>query len=176
MLSKNNVSLCVPTKEDAQKWYEWVNNIETQSYLGSMYGKIITLESELDYYDFFRKKEDLRTFSIYLNQEKKVIGNISLMWIDFQNRKAEMWIAILDKNSRGKWYGTDAVKLIVEFGFRVLGLNKINLRVIWFNDRAKAVYEKVWFKEVWRLREESFRNGKFHDDIYMEIFARDFIK
>jgi len=38
-----------------------------------MYGKIITLESELEYYDFFRKKDDLRTFSIYSNMDKKVI-------------------------------------------------------------------------------------------------------
>ena len=123
MLSKDKVSLVVPIKDDIQSWYEWVNDIETQSYLGSMYGNIITLEDESDYYDHIRKKENLRTFSIYLNEEKKVIGNVSLMWIDFQNRKAEMWIAILDKNSRGNWYGTDAVKLIVEFGFRVLGLN-----------------------------------------------------
>jgi len=33
VLSKDKISLVVPTREDAQKWYEGINDIETQSYL-----------------------------------------------------------------------------------------------------------------------------------------------
>jgi len=43
-------------KEDTKLWYAWVNNIETQGYLGSMYGEIISLEAEEKYYERHRHK------------------------------------------------------------------------------------------------------------------------
>lgn len=174
ILSTDKVSLVAPAKEDIEAWYKGVNDIETQSYLGSMYGVVLTLEDEQDYYESLRANKKWRTFSIFVNNTEKIIWNVSLMWIDFQNRKAEMWIAILDPETRGKWYGTDSVKLILDFAFNVLSLNKVNLRVIDFNERAKTVYEKIWFKECGRLKEEEYRNGKAYDTIFMEIFWRDY--
>ncbi len=175
ILEWKNISFVVPEKQDIELWYKWINDFETQSYLGSMYGNIIFKEDEEEYYEIVRKDKTNKLFMIYVNDDKKVIWNINLFKLDFFNRKAELWVAIFDKNSREKWYGTESIKLILKYWFEVLWLNKINLRFIEFNKRAQKVYEKVWFKECWRLKQESFRNWKFYDDIYMEIFARDFL-
>ena len=174
VLTWKTVSLVVPEKEDIKMWYKWTNDIETQSLLGSMYWKVIHLENEEDYYEIIRKSNDRRFFMIYVNSLKKVIWNIDLIWVDFQNRKATLWIVIFDKENREKGYWTESIKLILKYAFEVVWLNKVNLRFIDFNKRAESVYKKLWFKEVWRLKEESFRWWKFHDDIFMEIFARDF--
>ena len=170
------ISLVVPEKEDIKLWYVWVNDIETQSYLGSMYGEIITIEDEEEYYDSIRKDTSIKLFCIYTEESKKVIWNVSLMWIDYKNRKAELWIAIFDKEQQNKWYGTESIKLMLKYAFEVLWLNKVNLRFVEFNKRAQKVYEKIWFKQVGRLTKEIFVWWKYYDDILMEIFAEDFIK
>jgi len=175
VLTWEKVSLVVPEKEDTKLWYAWVNDIETQSYLGSMYGEIISLEEEEKYYDDIIKDINTKLFCIYTEEFKKVIWNISLMWVDYKNRKAELWIAIFNKKQQNKWYGTESIKLMLKYAFEVLWLNKVNLRFIEFNKRAQAVYEKIWFKEVGRLKEEECRWTKYYDTILMEIFSRDFL-
>jgi len=174
VLSWEKISLVVPEKEDTKLWYAWVNDIETQSYLGSMYGEIISLEAEEKYYDDIMKDTSTKLFCIYTEEIEKVIWNISLMWVDYKNRKAELWIAIFDKEQQNKWYGTESIKLILKYAFEVLWLNKVNLKFVKFNKRAQKVYEKIWFKECWRLKQESFVWWKYYDDIIMEIFAKDF--
>jgi len=168
------VSLVVPEKIDAEVWYKWINDIETQSFLGSMYWEIITLEDEQEYYEHIRKDKNTKLFSIFVNDINLVVWNISLMEIDLINRKCELWISIFDKEYREKWLWTESIKLILNYAFKVLWLNKVNLRYVDFNRRAWAVYEKIWFNECWRLKEEAFRNWKLYDDIYMEIFSRDY--
>ena len=49
-----------------------------------------------------------------------------------------------------------------------------------FNERAIACYKKVGFKEIGRRRQGYFLNGKYHDEIFMDIlkdeFKEDYIK
>ena len=43
-----------------------------------------------------------------------------------------------------------------------------------FNDRAIACYKKVGFKEFGRRRKSYYLNGKYYDDVYMDILAEEF--
>ena len=43
-----------------------------------------------------------------------------------------------------------------------------------FNERALKCYKKCGFKEVGRLRETAFVNGKYYDKIYMDILSNEF--
>ncbi|MCD5382598.1 GNAT family N-acetyltransferase [Candidatus Gracilibacteria bacterium] len=176
VLSSKNISLVVPEKQDIKLWYQGVNNIETQKYLGSMFGQVISLEAEEDYFNKLKNDQSIRQFCIYVKPKSKIIGNISLMEIDFQNRKANFGIAIFDEKSRGKGYGTESIKLILEYAFEVLGLNKINLGFIEFNERARAVYEKIGFKYAGTLKQDFYQGGKYYDHILMEIFFDNFKK
>lgn len=45
-----------------------------------------------------------------------------------------------------------------------------------FNERAINCYKKVGFKELGRRRECYFLNGKYYDDVYMDILANEFKK
>lgn len=53
-------------------------------------------------------------------------------------------------------------------------MNNIMLNVKSFNERAIACYKKVGFKEFGRRRESYFLNGKYYDDIQMDILSREF--
>lgn len=105
-----------------------------------------------------RKKrgENALVFSLLERSSGDFIGNIELM--DVQGREAELGIAITAaKQERG--YGTEAIRRLLEYGFRELGLDRVALKAFAFNARAIHVYEKCGFREYRRTEEE----------VYMEV-------
>ena len=61
------------------------------------------------------------------------------------------------------------MKLLLEYGFNTLNLNRIDLKVNDFNSRAIKCYQKIGFIEEGRMRQSCFRNGKYHDQIIMSV-------
>ncbi|WP_274425190.1 GNAT family N-acetyltransferase [Chelativorans sp. YIM 93263] len=76
----------------------------------------------------------------------QLVGEVVLNDIDWSNRSSSFRIAIWDPVERDKGYGTEATSLLVAFGFRELGLNRIELEVYAFNPQAQKAYEKVGFR------------------------------
>lgn len=113
-------------------------------------------------------------FAIVLLENDKLIGNCGLMNIDQTNRKATIGIFIGDKEEQNKGYGTEVIKLLLDYGFNYLNLHNINLGLMEFNKRALACYKKCGFKEYGRRRKCNFVNGKYYDTIYMDILAEEF--
>ncbi|PQZ93721.1 hypothetical protein CQ018_08690 [Arthrobacter sp. MYb227] len=69
----------------------------------------------------------------------------------------------------GKDYGTDAVRTAIDYGFHQMGLNRIELRVWAFDNRARKAYSNSGFTEDGRLREVTYFNGTHHDAIVMSV-------
>ena len=112
-----------------------------------------------------------------------MIGTVSLENINYINRSAKLGIFIGEEKHRGKGIGKEAIQLILDYGFHYLNLNSIQLSVFAFNERAIACYKKCGFKEVGRLREayylngkyyEYYLNGKYYDKILMDILKSEF--
>lgn len=89
--------------------------------------------------------------------------------IDWGNRAAELGIVIGETGYLGKGYGTEAIELLLVYGFRELNLHRMFLRVFDFNQRAIRSYRKCGFIEEGRLREAFLRDGVYHDIILMSI-------
>ena len=151
--------------EDAETYVNWLNSRGVSDNLG-MTASVVRIPGEKEYIE--SKKSSDYDFSIVLNDDT-LIGNISLMDVNLISRKATLGIFIGDEDNRSKGYGTEAMKLLVEYGFNILGLHNIDLKVFSFNERAIKAYEKVGFKEYGRRHESYFLDGKYHDEISMEI-------
>lgn len=176
VISWNRVSLVVPEKYDIDLWYKWINDTEIQSFLWPVFWSIISKKSEEDFFESLNKDNKTLTFSIYSEELNKSIWNISLNSIDYKNNHSELWIAIFDKDNQNKGYWTEAIKLILKYAFEILWLNKVYLRYISNNSRAKEVYEKCWFTEVWRMKNHEYRFWEYYDDVIMEIFGDEYIE
>ena len=167
----DRIYLSPRSTEDAEKFTEWLNDFQTTDYLGRS-NKIMTLEAEKKYLE-----EDINSeamFAIITLDDNKLIGAISLEKIDHINRRATLGIFIGDKDYRNNGYGTEAIRLILEYGFKYLNLNNIKLDLMSFNERALACYKKCGFKEYGRRRNSAFVNGKYYDTISMDILAEEF--
>ena len=169
----DNIYLSPPStaEEVIEKFTEWLNDFETTDYTGRS-AQLTTLEGERKW--FQNPKEGDYILSIVRLEDDKLIGTIGLHNIDHINRRATLGIFIGDKSVRNKGIGTEAIRLILEYGFKYLNLNNINLDVMEFNERAIACYKKCGFKEYGRRRKSEFVCGKYYDRISMDILAEEF--
>ena len=133
----------------------------------------MTLEAEKEWIDKTLKNNDLN-FAIVNLEKDELIGNCGFANISYQNRIGTVGIFIGDESNRSNGYGTETLKLLLDYGFNYLNLNNIMLTVKSFNERAIKCYEKVGFKEFGRRRESYFLNGKYYDDVHMDILASEF--
>lgn len=113
---------------------------------------------------------------ICLQESDKVIGDLAIVDIDHQNRNGSFRIAITDENYTSNGYGTEALKLIIDYMFNTLNLRRIAINVYAFNARAIRAYEKLGFQKEGILKEELYFNGEYHDNILMALFKRDYYK
>lgn len=151
----------------------WFNDLELTAYIGQT-GMSYTLAQEREWFANQNKNENEKTFAIIVRENERLIGSVSLMEINFKHGAAEMGIAIGDKTAWNKGYGTEAVRLICDYGFTFLSLHTICLCYTDFNARGHAAYIKAGFQEAGRWRESAVFNGKRHDRVLMDITRADF--
>lgn len=109
----------------------------------------------------------------WILETDQMIGVLSLR-VNENDHKAKLAIELYDDASCGKGLGTIAVRYALDYGFEVLGLNKIYLRVLDSNTRALKCYLKCGFVEEGRDRMGSYINGKYCTDIYMGILKSEY--
>ena len=170
MLKGKNVILAPIKREYIDKFVEWLNDPEITQFL-TIY-RPLTREMEENWFTSLKDRENDFIFAILINQAK-LIGNCSIMNIIWKDRVGTCGIFIGDKNEQGKGYGTEAMKLLLGYGFNTLNLNRLDLKVNDFNSRAIKCYQKLGFVEEGRMREASFVNGKYHDQILMSILRKE---
>src|SRR5690554_5482678 len=97
--------------------------------------------------------DSVEGFTIYETASWTPIGNAALTHIDFRDRTAEFEIVIGEASARGKGYGTEATRLVLDHAFTVLGMRNVMLKVYEFNLAGIRAYEKAGFREFGRRRQ-----------------------
>jgi len=154
--------------ESYAKWAEWMNDKTIADTYGGNSNHVTLSGAKKTIAELQGHRFDIVLL------DNVLIGHISIHDIDHFNRTAFFGIIIGEKEHRGKGYGTEAVRLILNYGFKTLNLNNIMLSVHEDNHAAKTCYKKIGFKEAGRRREWVFKDGKYIDKIYMDILAREF--
>lgn len=111
---------------------------------------------------------------IALTENDQVIGDVQIGGIDTYNRSAYIRIAIDSPAYQGKGYGSEAMLLMLDYGFGILNLHRIELNVYAFNERAIRTYEKLGFRREGVQRQALYYNHKYHDSILMAMLAEEY--
>lgn len=98
---------------------------------------------------------------------------ISLMKIDYKNKNTEIgyW---LGRKYWGKGIMKEAIKLILNFGFKKLKLVRIYARVMHPNISSAKLLEKSGFRYEGRMRKTILRRGKWMDELRYSILSNEF--
>lgn len=167
-------------KEDLSgNMFQWANDPEVTYYMvmgaipnsGSIYCSWNTLEEE---YEKLRKSEKDIVFAIVDKESDNMIGVVGLYDISWIPRHAELRIVIGEKDFWGKGYGTEATKLVVDYAFDKLNLNKVYMGVNAEHKRAIKAYKNAGFIEEGILRKEQYRNSKYYDAVRMGILREEY--
>lgn len=113
-----------------------------------------------------QKDPSLRQFIAYVDEDR--IGYANLHHINLRHRTA-VFAVMVDPKNQGKGYAEEVVRRTVDYGFYQLNLNKINLDVVDFNEKAVYIYEKVGFKVEGKQEQQLFIQGDYHTSLSMGI-------
>lgn len=166
-------SIGLIAKEDANTLSHWSCNGHFARYYDTAYAMPATKEA---FEKLIENSENSNTetwFAIRTIPQNKLIGTVSLHSIEWNNGNAILSIGIGEKDYQNGGYGTDALQLILAYGFTELNLHRISLEVIAYNDIAINTYKKVGFKIEGTIRERVNRDNKRHNVIQMGILKKE---
>jgi len=170
-ISGERVFLSPINPDDYELATKWLNDPEVATWLGS-HRTMLSLPAERAWMEENAKKTDNYQFAIVLRDGQRYIGGCNLGLLDLTHRRATLGIFIGEADDRSCGYGAEALQLLVDYGFRWLGLQNIDLGVWANNTRAIRCYEKVGFREYGRRTGVILFNGEWQDEVRMEILAK----
>lgn len=157
--------------EDADRIATWSNDFEMSVFTGDV-SDMISIEKQREYLEYMSNNG--YSFAIIKKDTDEPIGICKLTQVDLINRKATLGIFIGEKSCWDKGFGTEATKLILDFGFNIINLKNIMLTVYSFNERAIKAYHRCGFKEIGRRRKSIIMGSKEFDEVYMDILSDEF--
>ncbi len=171
-LKGEKVDLCPVTQEDVGILKKGYNDPDVRDAM-FMYFPLTDQDTE-NKIEAMLKEEKAINLMIIDKETKKTVGHTALVHPDWVSGMVTFYIVLLDKDVWGKGLGTEATQLIVDYGFNMLNLNRIQLHVNAENEAAKTVYKKIGFKHEGTLRQAMYKNNKYYDFWLMSILADEY--
>lgn len=94
---------------------------------------------------YLREQDKSRCYFIIVHDEK-VIGRIYLKHMNKQEKSTEFGVALINDSVKGKGFGTEAIKLLINYAFHTLCFETILADSVLRNTRSQHVLEKIGFK------------------------------
>jgi RimJ/RimL family protein N-acetyltransferase len=153
--------------DDVRPLYMWANDRDLAT-LSRPYAPI-HWDDHVEWFENQRRDKTGRILGIRLTNGEKLIGFCKLIGIHPIHRSAEMQMKIGREEYRSKGYGSEALKLLLDFAWNDLALRRVSCCVYADNDRAIKAYEKVGFEREGLMRKAVFVDGKTKDLVVMGI-------
>lgn len=175
ILHGQTITLRPITVEDSAALFAVFSDKEVMRLTGTH--KTSTLEGAEAFYDRVSQADDRADYAIVSTADPSlVLGEVVLNYIDWHNRSANFRIALVAEKYFGHGYGSQATKLILQYGFEQLDLHRIELDVYDFNPRAIHVYEKAGFVREGVRRDVLLWDGVYQSAIDMSILKPEYEK
>jgi RimJ/RimL family protein N-acetyltransferase len=175
MLKGKSVLLRPVKRSDISYFLKWFNDPEVIQYL-ELYLPMTEMSEEkyIEELGTTRARSDvLLVIEVIEGASTKPIGNCSLQEVDSKDHKAIFGMVIGEKDYWSKNYGTEATRLLINYGFQQLNLHRISSGAFAFNERSIKLHKKIGFREEGRLRQAFFKSGQYHDLILFGILREE---
>lgn len=159
-------------REDLPTCLRWMNDPVTRGFILNQIPMDMTREEQ--WFDHLDRKSfpSHIIFAIVLKKGDRLIGDTGIQGINWVNRNAETGI-VLGEESRGRGYGSEAAKLVLEYCFDTLGLHRVVARVLATNPRSLACHQGVGYRKESSERHVYFRNGQWIDSTRLAILEHE---
>jgi [ribosomal protein S5]-alanine N-acetyltransferase len=163
VLETNRLLLRKITIGDAPDIFEYASDPEVPTYMP--WEPHRSIQETYDYLERVMERYRQRNpgpWAIVHRRDAKMIGTCSFGSWEREHHWAEIGY-VLNRRYWGQGYMSEAVRAIVDFGFRELGLNRIQARCDVLNIGSARVMEKVGMSFEGVLRQQLFEKGSYRD-------------
>jgi len=98
----------------------------------------------------------------------KVVGLIDLFDFDPKNRRVGLGLVIAGQEDRNKGIGSEAVALICQYAFSVLGVHQLYANVLEDNSASIHLFEKMGFEIAGCKKDWILSNGQFKNELLFQ--------
>ena len=134
---------------------------------------IVTETMQNKWFESISSNRNNTVFVIFHEVPDKAIGVWKLQGLDEINRCTELGLDIFS-SYRGKGFAIKTFHMIFKYLFEDLNIHCIHARIGEYNDASLASSQKAGFKIAGRIRESLFRNGRYWDNIVLDITLDDY--
>jgi len=158
-----------PRPGDARALMDFINGFVNQDRSGLLISKKANMRDERKWLrDRLKEIKAKRTVMLLVERDGRVVGNSDVTRRIWKESHRGVFGIALSKEIQGKGIGEQLIKRVIGLAKqRMRGLERIDLQVIDYNDRAKGLYKKVGFVKVARMP-EAIKEDK-------EYFAEDWM-
>jgi RimJ/RimL family protein N-acetyltransferase len=171
LLKGENVILRKPKDSDVNDYLACKQTKE----LIRMYGgdtrnlKPLTLQDAKRHVEYIKSQK----LNWCIEYEQRFVGEARLT-VNEHDRRARYAIGLFDSSVWNQGLGTEVTKLVLAYAFEHLHLHRVDLRVLEYNHRAIACYEKCGFVKEGIEREGAFIEEAFQTDLIMSILEQEY--
>jgi ribosomal-protein-alanine N-acetyltransferase len=175
MLKGERVLLRPVKRSDISYFLKWFNDPEVLQYVG-LYLPMTEMYEEkfIEELGTTRVRSDvILVIEVIEGHSTKPIGSCGLHQINPKDHDSVFGIVIGEKDYWSKGYGTEAARLLINYGFQQLNLHRISSAAVAFNERSIKLHRKLGFREEGRRREAVFKNGRYHDHVMFGLLREE---
>lgn len=155
--------------EATEQYVGWLNDREVTRNLVS--GTFPSSKQDVEAYIERANSPSRVTFAIYRKTAAgdEHVGNCKLDNIDWVSRKADFGIMIGEPSAWGQGIATEATRLVTEYAFVRLNLERVSLGVVVDNAAAARIYEKLGYVSEGRRVADQWIDGHYGDVTNMSV-------
>jgi UDP-4-amino-4,6-dideoxy-N-acetyl-beta-L-altrosamine N-acetyltransferase len=165
MLESEKLKVRAIEEEDLPKMVDWRNSLDAQETFYEY--EPLSVAKQREWFKEYLQGKHGKLWIIEV--DGKAIGTIGFHEIDSRNSNAKFGRFYIDPDQRNNGYGLEALKLVLDYGFKHLNVNRIYLDTIASNKEAISLYEKLGFKVEGNLRKHIYKDGVYHDLMIMGL-------
>jgi ribosomal-protein-alanine N-acetyltransferase len=154
-------------REDAPRLAAFVNHPDVRRNL--LVHRPMNTAQEVAFVDTLTASQRDVMFAIVLRDGDRMIGTSGLHDMDFRSRRATFGMLIGEPSEWHKGYGSEATRMVLDYGFGTLNLNRVQLEVLENNVAGIRAYEKAGFRREGVLRQHHYVDGAYVDTLVMGI-------
>jgi RimJ/RimL family protein N-acetyltransferase len=148
---------------------EWMNDPRVYTNMG--FTPPITLEGTKQWFKNNQGNNN-RIDLTYLDESNNVVGFCGLTHIDWATRQGETY-SFISPNFQSQGHGTNQARMLIDYAFSNLKLNKLTSHIDETNRVSCRVREKLGFKLEGIIRQDKLLNGSLIDRYYYGLLASD---
>lgn len=153
--------------DDLQNIYRGLSHPKVIKHYGVSFSSLEETRGQMDWYRQLQENEIGMWFAMEHKDSNEFIGAVGLNDISKEHKRGELGFWLLPEFWRSG-YISEAVPKVLEYGFKILNLHRIEAWVETDNENSRKVLSRLGFRHEGTLRDHEIKNGKF---ISVDVFA-----